>query len=210
MRTDQFVGAVAEGGSVNFNNIAFNPHGNGTHTECLGHISKEFHSINQHLQQFVFGCALVSIQPEVHDEDAVITLLQLQAAFAPHQTAAPKALAIRTLPNDHSKRQRQYSNTNPPYVSAEGLAWLYEVGIHHLLIDTPSVDREYDNGVLAAHHAFWNYPQNPRFHATITELIFVPDAILDGLYLLHLQVAAFENDAAPSRPVLYALTPYSS
>ena len=39
--TDEgFTGSVAEGGSVNFRNIAFNPHGNGTHTECLGHITE--------------------------------------------------------------------------------------------------------------------------------------------------------------------------
>jgi hypothetical protein len=40
---------------------------------------------------------------------------------------------------------------------------------------------------------------------TITELIFVPNTAMDGLYLLNLQVAAFENDAAPSRPVIFAL-----
>jgi arylformamidase len=37
-----WIGDVSKGGSVNFRNITFNPHGNGTHTECVGHISKEF------------------------------------------------------------------------------------------------------------------------------------------------------------------------
>jgi hypothetical protein len=36
-------------------------------------------------------------------------------------------------------------------------------------------------------------------------MIHVPDAAPDGEYLLELQVANFVNDAAPSRPVLYAL-----
>lgn len=205
VRTEQFTGSVAEGGAVNFRNVFFNPHGNGTHTECFGHISEEWQSINQHLKQFVFGCVLVSLTPTTKNEDAIIGLAPLKAALAPYDPAQATAIAIRTLPNTPDKRHRQYSNTNPPYVSAEGLAWLYDWGIRHLLIDTPSVDREFDDGVLAAHHAFWNYPDAPRTEATITELIYAPNAIADGLYLLHLQVAAFENDAAPSRPVLYTL-----
>ena len=34
VRTNGFIGSVEEGGDVNFRNIAFNPHGHGTHT-CL-------------------------------------------------------------------------------------------------------------------------------------------------------------------------------
>ena len=46
-------------------------------------------------------------------------------------------------------------------------------------------------------------PQNERMDASITEMIYVPDEIEDGTYLLELQFAPFENDASPSRPVLY-------
>ncbi|MBL7942681.1 MAG: cyclase family protein, partial [Flavobacteriales bacterium] len=60
-------------------------------------------------------------------------------------------------------------------------------------------------GKLLAHRAFWKYPTQTRSHCTITEFVFVPDHVADGLYLLNLQVAAFDNDAAPSRPVIYAL-----
>jgi hypothetical protein len=79
------------------------------------------------------------------------------------------------------------------------------IDVQHLLIDLPSVDRESDGGALAFHHAFWNVPQNPDFNRTITELIFVDSAIEDGNYILELQVAPFENDASPSRPVLYKI-----
>ena len=54
VRTEHFTGSVAEGGSVNFRNIRFNPHGNGTHTECVGHISTEVESINKHLKEFKY------------------------------------------------------------------------------------------------------------------------------------------------------------
>ena len=41
--------------------------------------------------------------------------------------------------------------------------------------------------------------------ATITEFVFVANTIKDGRYFLNLQLAAFENDASPSRPVLYLI-----
>lgn len=203
--TEQFTGSVNLGGAVNFKNVFFNPHGNGTHTECVGHISKEFYSINQCLNTYVFLAAVATLAPEQRGEDAVISLAQLEATVATYTQYAPSALVLRTLPNGLDKRQRSYSNTNPPYVEAAGLAFLYDWGIRHFLIDTPSVDREFDEGILAAHHAFWNYPAAPRTDATITELIYVPDSVADGLYVLDLQVAAFENDASPSRPLLYEL-----
>ena len=40
----------------------------------------------------------------------------------------------------------------------------------------------------------------------MTELAYVPDRVLDGLYLLELQIAPFASDAAPSRPVIHAAT----
>ena len=36
-------------------------------------------------------------------------------------------------------------------------------------------------------------------------MIFVDNAILDGNYILEMQIAPFENDASPSRPVLYEI-----
>jgi len=201
--TEHFVGSVQKGGAVNFNNIAFNPHGNGTHTECVGHISKEFYSINQLLKRSFFLAQLITIEPKKIAEDQIITLAQLQTEFRPASNI--EALVLRTLPNLESKRKRQYTNTNPPFVEAKAMNWLYEQGIRHFLIDTPSVDKEVDGGVLAAHHAYWNYPQNPRFDATITELIYVDNKLSDNLYFLNLQTAAFENDATPSKPILYPI-----
>ena len=74
-----------------------------------------------------------------------------------------------------------------------------------MLIDLPSIDKEKDDGALLAHKAFWNYPKNLRLDATITEFIYVPDAVEDGHYLLNLQTASFVNDATPSRPILYKI-----
>lgn len=196
-----WIGSVKAGASVNFQNLILNPHGNGTHTECVGHIAPECFSVNTHLKQWMFDALLISIEPEKCEDDEVITLEAIKSAMG---EKIPEALIIRTLPNNKEKLLKNYSNTNPTYLEAKAATWMSEIGINHLLIDLPSVDREEDGGALAAHKAFWQYPENPRMDATITELIFVPNHVADGAYLLNLQVAPIENDASPSRPVLYA------
>ncbi|HCO86490.1 MAG TPA: metal-dependent hydrolase, partial [Arenibacter sp.] len=50
----EFIGKVTEGASTNFNDISFNPHAHGTHTECIGHITEEFYSVNKSLSKFFF------------------------------------------------------------------------------------------------------------------------------------------------------------
>ncbi len=49
----------------------------------------------------------------------------------------------------------------------------------------------------------WNYNGKLRKDCTITELIYVPNKVEDGTYFLNLQIAPFENDATPSKPILY-------
>lgn len=198
----EWVGDVNKGGSVNFRNITFNPHGNGTHTECVGHISKEFYTINESLKRFLFVAEVVTILPaQLENGDFVITRAQLEARL--NEGNKPEALVIRTLGNSPAKLVANYSNTNPPYVLKEAIEFLNELGVSHLLIDMPSIDKEVDGGKLEAHHAFWNYPADPQLHKTITEFIYVPNEVVDGTYLLNLQIAPFENDASPSKPVLY-------
>ena len=208
VRFGTWVGSVQKGATTNFNNIAFNPHGHGTHTECLGHITHDFYSVNQLLKQFMFNAILISIAPESQGEDFVITKRQIEKAL---KNKRSEAIIIRTLPNLSSKKNKNYSHTNPPYLHFEAAIWLRNQGFEHLLIDLPSVDREKDEGKLSAHKAFWhlddvkNVDEKARKNATITELIFVPDSISDGEYLLNLQIASFENDASPSKPVLYQI-----
>jgi kynurenine formamidase len=200
VKDGDFIGKVSEGASVNFNNIQFNPHAHGTHTECVGHISREFYSINQTLKTFFFLAKLISVEPKTKGEDKVISEAILKDKIQPNAT---EALIIRTLPNFREKQTKKYSHTNWPYLSEEAAVYLRNSGVKHLLIDLPSVDKEKDGGKLLAHKAFWNYSKNTRFDATITELIYVPNSIEDGDYLLNLQFASFENDASPSKPVLY-------
>jgi arylformamidase len=204
VRAGDWVGDVNQGGSVNFRNVFFNPHGNGTHTECVGHISKEDHSINKTFSRFMFIAELVTILPdELPNGDHVITSKHLANALADAENT--EAIVIRTLSNAPAKLHMQYSNTNPPYILKDAIDLLNEKGIEHLLIDLPSVDKEKDDGKLEAHHAFWNYPENTQTHKSITEMIYVPNDVFDGTYLLNIQIASFENDASPSKPLLYKI-----
>jgi arylformamidase len=197
-----WIGDVNQGGSVNFRTITFNPHGNGTHTECVGHISKEFYTINKALNRYMFVAELITVLPEqMENGDFVVTKKILENSL--NDIFSPEALVVRTLSNGVNKLQHQYTSTNPPYIEKEAVNYLNKLGVEHLLIDMPSIDREMDEGLLAGHHAFWGYPQNTNLNKTITELIYVPNEIIDGTYLLNLQIAPFENDASPSKPVLY-------
>jgi arylformamidase len=200
VEVDGYVGNVKLGGSTNFNNVHFNPHSHGTHTECIGHITEEFHSVNEALHNTFFKAQLISVTPQELDGDLVIN----ESVTAVLETGI-KAVVLRTLPNPESKKGKNYSNSNPPYIDAGLMLGFRESGIQHILIDLPSVDKEKDNGELLAHKEFWNYNGEQRLDATITELIYVPTHIKDGLYMMDLQVAPIENDAAPSRPILYEI-----
>ncbi len=198
-----FIGSVLQGGSVNYQKVTLTPHGNGTHTECYGHISADGATLQQCLTPFHFIAELISSEPTWQaNGDAVITLESIQQKIKTNQA---EAVIIRTLPNPSSKKTRQYSGTNPPYLEADAVAYLVSRGVQHLLIDLPSLDKEVDGGRLAAHKAFWSFPEAIRKNCTVTELIFVDDSIVDGVYLLNLQVTSLEMDASPSKPVLYKL-----
>ena len=197
---DGFIGSVKAGSSVNFNNVMFNPHAHGTHTECVGHITEKVHSVNKNLKQFFFLAEVITVAPERQGDDFIISKKQLRFAIGNKKR---RAIVIRTIPNTAEKLSKQYSHTNPPYITEEAANYLKAKNVEHLLIDLPSVDREEDGGALLAHNAFWNTSGKLRMGATITELIFVPNNVKDGTYLLNLQIAPIENDASPSKPILY-------
>ena len=192
--------SVAGGAVVNFNTITFNPHSHGTHTETVGHITEKVYSINKCLKQFFFLAEVLTVAPEKLGDDYVISKKQLKFALGNKKR---EAIVIRTLPNTKGKKSRQYSNTNPTYLMEDAAIYLRSKDIKHLLIDLPSVDKEQDGGELLAHNAFWNTKGIMRLDATITEFIYVSNKIEDGCYMLNLQIAPFENDASPSKPILY-------
>ena len=218
-----FKGAVARGSSCNCDVITLIPHCNGTHTEAVGHLTRERLDVWRLTPAGLLPALVVSVTPEApagegsepqpQAGDLLITRRALEHAWPAAAPFTPRALVIRTLPNTVEKRGRDYTGQNPPYLSQEAAQLLVARGILHLVVDVPSIDRAHDEGRLTAHRVFFGLPRSAvqlaaagRPAATITELAFVPDAAPDGAYLLELQVPALSGDAVPSRPLLYALT----
>ena len=199
VRDEHFTGSVKEGGVVNFNDIQFNPHAHITHTECCGHITEGFFSVNDVLKSYFFEAQLLTVLPE-GGEDKSVSLSQIKNIGI---IKGVKALVIRTLPNNEKKIRANYTDSNPPFLDSDIAEYLIHNGIEHLLVDLPSVDQERDGGALAFHHAYWNVPNKPNTTRTITEFIFVSEKVKDGNYILELQVGPLKNDASPSRPILY-------
>lgn len=204
IRSGSFVGSVAEGGACNYQKITITPHGNGTHTECYGHISADPQAnLQKCLKKFLFFSQLITVSPKsLENGDQIIDWEMISPYLSTH---IPEALIIRTSPNSASKMTQSYSGTNPTYLSAEIGTFLAERDIKHLLVDLPSVDREQDEGVLEMHKNFWRFPTNPRQDCTITELVFIDNIVLDGYFLLNLQICSLVMDASPSKPILYPL-----
>lgn len=204
VKAGDWIGSTAQGGTVNFYNVQLNPHGNGTHTECVGHIASKQYSVQDSLRKHHHMAHLITIEPETIDNgDRVISADQLKEALHNLQC---EALIIRTLPNDIESKNKDYSGSNPTYIDAEGITYIIQTGAQHLLVDIPSVDREDDGGKLAAHKAWWDYPKSDHDKKTITELVYIDNALQDGIYLLEIQTIPLVLDATPSRPVLYQLT----
>lgn len=203
VKTDEFVGSTAEGGLVNFFNLRLNPHGNGTHTECVGHIAKEQVSISDVLKSSLSFARLISVYPERQKNgDLIITKELIMDSVEEWDF---DTLIIRTLPNDDHKRTKSYSGTNPPYFHHSAISYIVAQGIDHLMSDLPSVDREEDEGLLLGHKAFWNYPEILDTNKTISELIYATNDVRDGLYLCETQIININLDVSPSRIRLHRM-----
>lgn len=198
-----FIGSTLSGSAVNFKNVRINPHGNGTHTECVGHITTSGETVSETLSGHHFIAELISVYPtKLENGDLQIQKFHLEQLGI---SEGIDAVIFRTLPNSQDKLERNWSGSNPPYFAQDAIEYLVELGIQHLLIDLPSVDKEEDEGALSAHKSWWQTNNTLRTSASITEMVFVPDHIFDGLFLLNLQYLNWELDASPSRPILYPL-----
>ena len=219
-----FVGDTRQGGSCNVAEYHIIPQCQGTHTECVGHITNQTITIH-HLRHVLIPSTLVTVIPSVLDDvsdgyfpdcygsDLVITRGALESQLHKQEPDFFQGLIIRTSPNNISKKTRNYLHHLPPFLSLDAIAYITQLGVQHLLVDVPSVDRIIDGGHLHVHRHFWEVA--PGVHdiapevasqKTITEMVFVPDHIHDGSYLMNLQFPPFVADVAPSRPLLYKIS----
>ena len=230
VKVGRLVGDTRSGGSCNFEKVTIVPLCNGTHTEGIGHILHDRVSVRESLRDAFALAALISVAPSpasvsedsypirLHESESLITRRLLATAMSQALSdqlefkPVPRALIVRTLPNEETKMERNYDAAPPPFFSSEAMDWVAANGFEHLLVDLPSIDRLDDQGRLSNHRRFWNVEpgsfaahEKSRLNATITELVYVPDEVRDGLYLLNLQISPFQSDASPSRPILFPI-----
>ena len=221
-----FSGSVATGASANCSTVTLTPHCQMTHTETVAHLTREAGDAWRVVPRGLLPAVVVSVVPEPASEssestdpqpyatDALITKRRLRAAWPMTRMVDPVAVIVRTLPNDATKRTRNYTELVPPYLTREAVQWLVEKRIEHLVLDVPSLDRTHDEGRMVGHRLFFGLPPGStargdaaRSRATITELAFVPDEVHDGPCILSLAVPAIGGDAVPSQPIVYPLMP---
>ena len=210
LRSGSYVGDVRLGGTCNAEVVELVPHCHGTHTECRGHLTHE----RLRVQETVFPepalAQLISVTPKAGGEQDYpqFTREDLEAAL---RTDLPlEAIVVRTLPNDPARQSMAYEHAPPyPVFSDEAMAWLASLPLKHLLVDAPSLDPAHDAGRLRVHRLWWCMAEHSApagldcSRRSATEMIFVPDAVEDGLYWLELGLSPLLGDATPSRPILY-------
>ena len=126
----RFIGDTRKGGPCNFETYSFTPHCNGTHTECIGHITIERVDILSSLNEEIIASTVISVLPKKSNEhyipdlssaDLVITKKDLEAQLKNANSDFLKALIIRTLPNLEKKKKRDYMNNAPAFLSIEAM-----------------------------------------------------------------------------------------
>ncbi|MDP2340106.1 MAG: cyclase family protein [Deltaproteobacteria bacterium] len=220
-----FVGDVRRGGSCNCETHTITPHADGTHTEGPGHLLGA--RVPVVVREPVCAAIVIRVIPRAlgesvddvagnhrHDDLVIDRQLIEDAVDAVVVPAGVSCLGLVIASAAGAlRRSQRHSGTNPPYLTPDAAELARARGFMHLLVDLPSIDREDDGGLLAAHRAFFDLPAGklealdvttiaPR---TVTELIAVDDDVAAGVYALFLMPAPFLADAAPSRPLIAAL-----
>lgn len=205
-RSGDWIGSVEAGGACNCFVLTLNPHCHTTHTESVGHLTRQRESVfatgigrEPFLAQLVTVQAVAASSTTATYTPALLATDQIVPAHAfetIERHPAAQGLILRVLSGPASE---------PPFFSHEAMRWIVEQGIEHLLVELPSVDRTDDEGLLSNHRIFWNLPPQAdeitpetRRHCTITELLDLPADLPDGLYGVLIHLPPISGDALPS------------
>lgn len=215
LEVGDYIGSVARGGSCNAETVTYTPHCHGTHTECIAHLSPERGSAWHQIERAPCLARLVTLSATAPGQTAegytaapgtpLLTREELGPLLS--GTTPLHALVVRTLPNKPEKQLRNYAQAPPyPVFSDAAMQALAASELRHLLLDTPSLDAADDDGQLTNHRLWWGLSAPGPGHAprrSVTEMIYAPDALADGLYWLQLGLQPLVADAVASDPVLF-------
>jgi len=225
VRAGDFVGDTLEGGAVNCFSLTVCPHGNGTHTECVGHIVHDRVSVLDCHNGRLLVAELVRVRTVrmsatsegyeglTEGSDWVVDSTALSTELAERE--ALEALILCVMGPDGQVFDGHFSGQNAPYFTSEAMTLISGAlaPSGHLLTNLPSIDREQCGGFTPNHRILWGLGPKSRCakdarygSRTLTELIQSDPNCPDGAYVLDLHIAPFDTDAAPSRPILYQRT----
>ena len=226
LRAGDSAAASTRGASCNCEVITLTPHCNGTHTECVGHLTRERARRQGVIPRRLLLAVLLtssrsspatareSSDPAPRADDLLITRGALERAWP-----APPAPRLQARARDPHAAQRAPTSRTRDYAPrrrrtcrARRRSWLVERGIVHLVSMCPrstaaamGAGSPRTASSSACRRGAARSLEAAAARSTITELAFVPDALADGWYLLSLQVPALGGDAVPCRPLLYPL-----
>ena len=209
-KSNNFIGKISEGGTCNVPNVYLDIHCSGTHTECENHIKDSNIYINDVCPKSLIPSTLISVKSstantcldnyhvQYEKNDSVIIKDHLMKKLK-NKNNYLDALIIRTSLNNSKKKIRDYDRYPAPFFSNDAIKFLLKLGVKHLLVDLPSIDKANDNGKLGNHHIFFQKGK------TISEFLYIPDQVNDGFGYLQIQIPNWSLDAAPSRPIFYPI-----
>ena len=223
LKTGDTSWSVAQGAGCNVPEISMNIHCSGTHTESVGHLLKDPGDVGNIVKDSFLPAVLITVSPvnfedcnesyhcTVEMNEKIILKHAIKDQVEKWSDTQPTALVIRTIPNNDNKKSLRFNDSPPPFFTNDALQYITQLGIHHLIVDIPSVDRMSDDGVLGNHRIFWGDGKNPQCDVdsdskkTITEMAYIPNSAEDGAYFVNIQIPHFVCDAAPSRPLLFPI-----
>ena len=206
LRFNDFIGDIKEGGSCNVPVVTLDIHCTGTHTESIAHVIDSEEKISDVCPYGMIPAWLTSVElceandtSESYHCDIGSNMLITKKELQKNISESYSALIIRTLPNDDSKKTRDYDVKPAPFFTNDAIDHINELGVKHLLVDIPSIDKANDGGQLENHKRFFKQGK------TISELLFIPNDLKDGFGFLQIQLPNWGLDAAPSRPIFYSI-----
>lgn len=217
LKTDSILWSVSEKAPCNVPEITLNIHCNGTHTESVGHLLSNVNNIGEIVKDIFIPSLLITLEPtffdlqpeeyhiKINNNEPILTAEMIKQEISKYMIPNLKGLVVRTLPNNDIKKEFYYPETLHPFFTSDAIEYMNNIGIKHLFVDTPSIDRFDDDGILGNHRLFWSdidRKLNKYSDKTITELCYISNRIKDGFYFINLQLPHFQLDAAPSRPIL--------
>ena len=159
-----FIGDLESGGSCNVPIVSCNIHCTGTHTECVSHIQDSKFKLPDKCPKGFIPAYIITVEPvaanSINDSyhcDISKSIVISKELIKSKILTSCEALIVRTLPNNQSILSRNYDDQHAPFFTNDAICYINELGIMHLLVDVPSIDKPDDGGRLGNHRLFFDY-----------------------------------------------------